>query len=337
MTDDEYWFRVEREHIEFNGVEYELENSLHVIVNGVEYLDIDGERIRLVNNTRNPPYSGRGRIEESSEGEDCSILSTILTIAIILIIGVVLFKGAIFALDLVTSDEVASAAGDISEKIVTGAEVAVDKIDKLIDAKASSTSPSSIKTQSVASQRADMIVEAMDYTNPTTRDFALMQIDHSHSGGYNIAQICDVWENIYNRWTYVNDPNGFEYFSPASRTINIGLKGDCDDFAILMASVMESIGGSPRVILASNTGGGGHAYAEVYVASSKQGLQNIANYVCKRYHCSSIAYHTSYDNNGNPIYWLNLDWQSRYPGGKFWDNDGETLIVYPNGYVQKYS
>ncbi|WFN33476.1 hypothetical protein L1S32_06335 [Methanogenium sp. S4BF] len=324
MSNDEYWFEVESERIEIDGVEYDLENSLHVIVDGVEYLDIDGERYELQNNSKYAPDSVMG---EEPSGEGSSILSSIIAIAIILIIGVVIFKGAAFAFNMATSDEVASAAGDISDMIVTGSKVAVDNIETKIDG----------KTESAASKQADLIVEAMDYTNPTTRDYALMQIDSSHGGEYNIAQICDVWENVYNRWTYVNDPKGFEYFSPASRTINLGLKGDCDDFAIVVGSVMQSIGGYPRIILAHNSNGSGHAYAELKVASSKQGLQNIANYICKRYHCSSIAYHTDHTSDGDPIYWLNLDWQSRHPGGKFWENDGETLIVYPNGYVKKYN
>ncbi len=69
-----------------------------------------------------------------------------------------------------------------------------------------------------------------------------------------------MWEKIYKRWTYVNDPpNGFNYYSPpASRTINLGLKGDCDDFAILTASSIQAIGGgASRIIIASNTDGGG--------------------------------------------------------------------------------
>ncbi|MHC1624629.1 MAG: hypothetical protein ACXQS2_01315, partial [Methermicoccaceae archaeon] len=75
---------------------------------------------------------------------------------------------------------------------------------------------------------ASSISEAMDYTNPTTRNYALSLIDKSSGGEYNVAQICDIWEATYNDWTYVNDPAGLEYFSKASETINNGLKGDCD-------------------------------------------------------------------------------------------------------------
>lgn len=331
MSEDEYWFEVERERIVIDGVEYELENSLHVIDDGIEYVDIDGELYELEHDSNYSPDLGREIAEEGG-----SILSSIFNIAIILIIGFVLSKGILFALDMPNSDELTSATGDISEVIVTGSKDAVNRNDRLVAPKTPYPTPRATKKPSATSQQADKIVEAMDYTNPTTRDFALMQIDKSHGGSYNIAQICDVWEKIYNRWTYVNDPRGFEYFSPASRTIDIGLKGDCDDFAIVIGSVMQSIGGYPRIMVARNSDGAGHAYAEVQLASNKKGLQDAGNYICKRYHCSSIAYHTTYSSNGDPIYWLNLDWQSRHPGGKFWDNSGETLAVYPNGYVEKY-
>lgn len=185
---------------------------------------------------------------------------------------------------------------------------------------------------SVASKwdaQASKVVEAMDYTNPITRDFALSMVDRSHGGDYNIAQICDMWEKMYKRWTYVNDPNGFNYYSPASRTINLGLKGDCDDFAILVASTMSAIGGTPRVILAYNTDSAGHAYAEVCVADSKSSLDNIAKYICQRYNCKGIAYRTS-NEGGKTTYWLNLDWQAKHPGGAYYQNNGETVAIYPN-------
>ena len=179
--------------------------------------------------------------------------------------------------------------------------------------------------------QASKIVEAMDYTNPTTRDYALNLIDKDHGGDYNIAQICDMWEKIYKRWTYVNDPKGSNYYSPASRTINLGVKGDCDDFAILVASTVMAIGGSSRIILASNTGETGHAYAEVYLGPSKSNVDSAAKYICQRYKCKSIAYRSS-NEGGQTRYWLNLDWRAKHPGGPYYQNNGETVSIYPNKY-----
>jgi len=43
--------------------------------------------------------------------------------------------------------------------------------------------------------------------------------------------------------------------------------GDCDDFAILMSALIESVGGTTRIILARNSSTGGHAYTEVYLGN----------------------------------------------------------------------
>jgi hypothetical protein len=188
--------------------------------------------------------------------------------------------------------------------------------------------------QSFESRFSDQVVEAMDYTNPTTRDYALSLIPQSHGGEYNIAQICDMWEAAYKEWTYVNDPKGTGYLSPASRTIKLGLKGDCDDFAILIGSLVQATGGSARVVTAYKSSGEGHAFAEVYITDDKSHLQSIANYICRRYHCNSIAYHTHYDKNQNPQYWLNLDWSASHPGGPFYQAS-ELTAYYANGYWHK--
>jgi hypothetical protein len=190
--------------------------------------------------------------------------------------------------------------------------------------------PEVAKAQSIESQTALKIKNAMDYANPTTRDFALTLIPNSHEGTYNIAQICDLWEAVYNQWTYVNDPKGSEYFSPASRTIQLGLKGDCDDFAITVGSIVQSIGGSSRIVTA-NDAKGGHAYPEVYIGTSKASLDKVGTYISKRYHTTGIGYHTM-TKDGVTQYWLNLDWQSQYPGGKFFHDSGEMTVYYPNGY-----
>ena len=186
------------------------------------------------------------------------------------------------------------------------------------------------KVDSKEKQTAAKIKNAMDYTNPITRDFALTLIPNTHDGNYNIAQICDLWEAVDKKWTYVNDPKGSDYYSPASRTIQLGLKGDCDDFAIIVGSLVQSIGGSTRIVTAYNAEGG-HAYPEVYIGNSKASVDKVASYISKRYHTTGIAYHTR-TKDGVTQYWLNLDWQSRFPGGNYYHKTGEMTIYYPNGY-----
>ncbi|MDI6720571.1 MAG: transglutaminase domain-containing protein [Methanomicrobiales archaeon] len=317
MGDDEYRFIVQgTERIVIDGTIYEIENAEHIFVGGKEYILIGNDYYEL---NRNTEY----QIEEYQEGGN--LFAKIGKVLLILCIIAVVYHA--FTIDFVDS----SPKGQISSTS-SGASISNTQIAP----KVTTSAPTVTAAPDTSIQsRATQVAEAMDYTNPTTRDFALTLIDPSHGGEYNIAQICDMWERIYRDWTYVNDPKGSLYYSPASRTINIGLKGDCDDFAIVTASVVMAIGGSARVVLAYNTDSAGHAYAEVYLGSTKDKVQSAANYICKRYRCTSIAYHTSYKKDGTPMYWLNLDWSAKHPGGPFYKNDGETYVVYPNKYWER--
>jgi hypothetical protein len=98
-----------------------------------------------------------------------------------------------------------------------------------------------------------------------------------YPGDHTIDQICSIYSYLNHGddskkgWSYVSDPKGIDYFMYANETLKIGEDancagaGDCDDFAILTAALVESIGGSARIILAQNNSSGGHAYAEVYI------------------------------------------------------------------------
>jgi len=180
------------------------------------------------------------------------------------------------------------------------------------------------------------IYNAADYQNPTTRDYALSLVRSDHSGEFNIAQICDVWEQVYRKWTYVNDPQGTDYLSPASRTISISLKGDCDDFAVLVAALIEAIGGNARVVLASDSSSDGHAFPEVYVGDDYKDLRAAAYYICERYGCKTIWYQKTEGYFGTDEYWINLDWWNDHPGGDFFPfeyaltvdmESGETTMI----------
>lgn len=177
--------------------------------------------------------------------------------------------------------------------------------------------------------RAAAIRNAIDPANPVTRDFAVSLVPRSHGGPFNLAQACDLWETVYTNWTYVDDPRGDEYFSPASRTITLGLKGDCDDFAIAIAAMMESVGGSARVVTAKN-GTSGHAYPELYIGNSSAQFETAASYIRQRYHVTDVGCHITTTKDGSG-YWLNLDWWSRNPGGRFFADDGERVAYYPDG------
>lgn len=331
MPDDTEPYVVPHESIYINGEWYDVENAYHWVIGGQEYIWLEDRLYKLRGSFLGDPVDLPD--DEPDEGptypqyeppQRTGGWGSILIYALIFLIAV----GAM----AVVMGEYGYTKFDIdsptSSVVAAGTTAPASTSSPVSMIRTPTPRATSTPVMSHWDTQASKIVEAMDYTNPTTRDYALSLIDKDHGGKYNIAQICDMWEKIYKRWTYVNDPKGTEYYSPASRTINLGLKGDCDDFAILVASTMLAIGGSPRVILASNTGGG-HAYAEVCVADSKAGLDGVAKYICKRYNCKGIAYRASNDG-GQARYWLNLDWSSKHPGGAYYQNNGETVAIYPN-------
>ena len=174
---------------------------------------------------------------------------------------------------------------------------------------------------------------ALDSHDPVTRDFAVSIIPGAHGGTVNLAQICDLWETVYTRWTYVDDPNGEDYFSPASRTIAIGFKGDCDDFAIVVAAMIESIGGNARIVTAQNSTYG-HAYPEVYIGNTPEEFEAAAAYIRERYHVTDVGCHITTGEDATR-YWLNLDWWSTHPGGKFYADEGVRTAYYPDGHWEQ--
>lgn len=84
-------------------------------------------------------------------------------------------------------------------------------------------------------------------------------------------QLSVLWHYVKDHWNYMNDPySATDTWRAASETINdyyfVNGKrytGDCDDFAILMASFARQIGFKSRLVCAYNEIEG-HAYAEYY-------------------------------------------------------------------------
>ncbi|MBL8016036.1 MAG: transglutaminase domain-containing protein [Ignavibacteria bacterium] len=147
-----------------------------------------------------------------------------------------------------------------------------------------------------------------------------------------IQNVCAIFDNVFRNWNYQRDPGGMEYFEKAGVSVYT-YTGDCDDYATLMISLIKSLGGDGRVVCVS-----GHAYPELYLGRNItddeiQSIQDSINeyYESKgsRTRANFLNYHT--DTNGKV--WLNLDYQERYPGGRFaeYSRDAEHLVIYPDG------
>ena len=187
------------------------------------------------------------------------------------------------------------------------------------------------------------VAKAIEPTHPTVRTFAL-KLARKYPGEYNVGQICIIFKYLEENWRYVSDPKGVDYVAPAHESIEAGLAGDCDDFAVLMASLIEAIGGSARVIVAWGPEGG-HAYCEVYVGSEKD-LEELIDWICEysdEYGTLSQKiyrwlvgqnYVFHYHKTASGEVWLNLDWSAEYPGGPFFKSY-KAYAVYPDGKVKK--
>jgi len=170
------------------------------------------------------------------------------------------------------------------------------------------------------------LVESIDVNNEITQDFAL-KLARKHHGNFNIGQICSVYDYLVKNWKYVNDTRNLEVFRKASKTIELDLSGDCDDFAILMSALLESINGETRISFAYGSSES-HAFAEVFIANNEDQIKEVTKQLNKYYKNKKLKLNYSKDKNGR--YWLNLDWfgKPKYPGGEYFKFKNRT-IFYP--------
>ena len=265
--------------------------------------------IREIHSPANDPKSS------ASKGQTSKLAVTSFILSLIFFIPV--FEFLAFILGLISSIKISRSKNNLKGNRFAISSVIISTIVILLHF-AASYSPYAKYAPSVAS--------AIDSNNPITRDFAV-SIAKRYPGEFNSDQIISIYKHIKRNWKYVNDPKGFEYFSPASRTIQLGLSGDCDDFAIVMAATMKAIGADTRVVLASNSTSG-HSYAEVNVGEN---VNSFLGDVQRHYSFLFIplVYSIKYskDKDGN---WVNLDWFDNHPGGEVFERTAAHYI-YPDG------
>jgi hypothetical protein len=161
------------------------------------------------------------------------------------------------------------------------------------------------------------ITKAIEFKKSKVRNFSIMAAN-KHFKNYqtnndyrNTIQCFAVFKEINKRWHYVNDPKNGDYIATASESL-LHFSGDCDDYSILMAACIKSIGGTSRLIHTK-----GHIYPEILIGTKKD-LEKV-NYIIKKNlfieESRNQQIHFHYDERG--LIWLNLDYTANYPGGKF--------------------
>jgi len=86
----------------------------------------------------------------------------------------------------------------------------------------------------------------------------------------NLLGIADkIFMWVRDHIAYINDPSG-EYFQPSVKTLEVGA-GDCDDQAILLASMLGSIGFEPVLVILPE-----HIYVELQINGKQLPIDPIA-------------------------------------------------------------
>ncbi len=167
-------------------------------------------------------------------------------------------------------------------------------------------------------QGIENLVQTNDKVHKHVSD--LLSLSGERSGS-SYKQIKFLWKYVYDNWIYVHDPAvATDTWRTAAQTIdtyysttNKKYTGDCDDFAILMASIALEIGLKSRVVCAVNNEGG-HAFSEFFVPSNqindlKKDIKSTINYV-----------------NGDNGIWVNMDWGSKEIGGPYFEGRRINMI-----------
>jgi hypothetical protein len=187
----------------------------------------------------------------------------------------------------------------------------------------------SYNTTSELEIRLQSYVSSGDYTNPITRKFAL-NLASKNAGSYNLRQVFTIFDEISNKWQYVNDPTTNELISKASFSIETNFQGDCDDFTVLISSLIQAIGGRTRIVNGFNKTSS-HAYAELFIGDIHM-KQQTSYLIHKRYgrnYPKGLVIHYTKDKDNN--YWLNLDWSAKYPGGPYFSSDSQIIFYTQEG------
>jgi transglutaminase-like putative cysteine protease len=167
------------------------------------------------------------------------------------------------------------------------------------------------------------IQQKVNYKDSTVRSFAvqksLIYFNEYYPKYRYIARQLSLIKYVKNNFRYVSDPSGFDYFASPTESIAL-MAGDCDDYSILMASVVKAIGGNVRIIWAPR-----HVYPELFCgdkANFDKYISAISLFFEKEVGRKQIYYRM--DKNKN--YWLNLDYTDRYPGSVYFCDEIQGII-----------
>jgi transglutaminase-like putative cysteine protease len=154
----------------------------------------------------------------------------------------------------------------------------------------------------------DVYRKVNDLIQPDDTRVAQLADDVSAGLGdeYNIYWVASLFDWVLEELEYRSDPSDNDVWSPAGATCD-SRSGDCEDFSILISSVVEHWGGNSRFYIIT-----GHAFAGVYVGGPQMDTLAVAN-ALNAYYGTSTRFCWFKDDLG---YWIIADGtSSQYLGG----------------------
>jgi len=142
----------------------------------------------------------------------------------------------------------------------------------------------------------------------------------NHPGSYNIDQLLDIYDWVRENIAYQNVPlGGIPY--PPSETL-MTQSGDCKNQAVLIASMVEAIGGDAKVVLDPSCE---HSYAIVRFGPADMDMQGFVDTISAHYgHYVYVEWFTSENSN-----WVKFDPAGgAYPGNTLPECSGERTVYF---------
>ncbi|MDH5493605.1 MAG: transglutaminase-like domain-containing protein, partial [Myxococcales bacterium] len=235
---------------------------------------------------------------------------------------------AVFSVALVLAAGLAAAfffgVFDEGEGLRQAAErLGISEAVRAYDTTAKSPQEASIRAHSL-----EKVIAAMDVTHATTRNTAV-RLAATQEGTFHVEQVASLWAKVRGEWRYVNDPRGTEYFARASETIENEYAGDCDDFAIVLVSMVSAIGGEARLVMMDGPQGG-HAYAEVCIDEASDEVRDRLARHYRRQRNRQRLREIHFRPSESCQVWLNMDWNAGVLGGPY-EPEAWAVAIYPDG------
>lgn len=121
---------------------------------------------------------------------------------------------------------------------------------------------------------------------------------------WNTKQAAALYDYVRNNINGVKDPVGQEYIASPAETINT-CGGDCEDKAILLASLCLAVGIQARLVICKSSSNQGHCLTEIGY-NTNQDMNVPSNYLGDYYKDRFVNMKWSWENQSNGI-WLVAD------------------------------